>query len=173
MDEAKFPLREHLHESIPIKFHTTEEFFLWQIPVVGMKGKAMRRESMSTYNYFWAHATTEGGLVGILRNLQARKSASTPEEPSWGFFCKACEPSVDGLKHIVCNRGADAKNRAGIVVQGTVSIDAMHKKLACGGTAQEQKACEKYGVSHMVSAKRWCVREDLAQITALWIVQEK
>ena len=96
----------------PLGFTLEMIFFLWQIPVVGMKGKAMRRESMSTYNYFWAHATTEGGLLGILQDLQVRKS--TANNPSWGFFSKACEPSVDGLKHIVCNRGADAKNRAGI-----------------------------------------------------------
>jgi hypothetical protein len=173
MDEAEFPLLQHLLVRFPVVYINHEECRLWRIPVVGVRGPAMRREAVDSYNYLWAHATTEGGLVGILKDKMVQKSRSSEEEPTSGFFCKACEDSEYGAEQIVINRAAADKNRAGIIVQGTVSIDNMHKRLDCGGTAAEQKACEKHGVSHMASARRWCVREDLAQITSFWIVQQK
>ena len=150
--------------------HQQEYYRLFQIPLSNMPGL----EGGGCSTYFWAHATTDNGLIGILKLKRVlRTFPDSVGHKTYGFFCGATNnPWSDWEKlRVVIARWTAGKNIANFIISGLAHSNKTQGKCPAGGTEIEQKLCKLHDVCHNAKEKRWCVKPKVTQITDIWIVE--
>jgi len=164
---SKLDYKHHLLKCVQL--HTQDYYNLVQIPVSNMPGP----DGGGCSTYYWAHATTENGLVGILKLKKVlRTFPDTVGHKTYGFFCGATNnPWATWEKlRVVIARWTAGKNIANFIICGHAHSNKWQGKCPAGGTEIEQKLCKLHDVCHNPKEKRWCVKTKVSQITDVWIV---
>ena len=118
-----------------------QEHRVWVLPLLKMwmpasgSPKSLIASRMCT---FFAHATDDAGLLGILQYQKMRKSFSTENFPTHGFSCVATNDLQEQVSTIV-KCWVSSKNMAGVVVVGMAVTDEPHRKVKPVGFSQHSR----------------------------------
>jgi len=152
--------------------HQHGHYRLLRVPLEAMVGPSLEPSSVGTNSYYWAHATTQQGLLGILTLGKILKTLPDGDYKTYGFFCGGTPHAYSDFDifRIVVQRWAAGKNISGFVIGGFAHSNKDQGKCMAGGTEAEQKLCKLHDICHNVQAKRWCVKPKCSQITDIWMV---
>ena len=162
--------------SVGMAFETMQlhEHRVWVLPLLKMwmpaSGSPKSLVASRMYTYFFAHATDDAGLLGILQYQKMRKSFSSEDFPTHCSSCVATNDIKERVSTIV-KCWLSSKNVSGVVVVGMAATDEPHRKVESGGVFAGQQACARAKVVHIPRGKQWCIHPDASQILGLAVVQ--
>lgn len=152
-------------------------------PVVTISGKTIQIELLvagahgpdlpiagQSALYWWAHGTTPAGAVQICKDRRVLRTLESTlgGGQTWGFFGMATQNEYDRL--LIADKARSiGKGGYGIIVTGFLTTPRQHEKVMAGGNLEDQEAAYRAGISHRVGS-HWCMREDLATIQSIKIV---
>lgn len=154
-----------------IEFLKHRHYHMWAISVSGFTGPTAAASSVNNFLYYWAHATTVSGFLGICKMGQLLKSQPEPDYSTYGFFCSATN-YAEHLPNIVEKRWVSGKNCCNIIVTGEAVSNASHITVKEGGTIAEQRACKIANVCHNRRESRWCIRPSVSTVQQFWILDD-
>jgi hypothetical protein len=131
------------------------------------------------HEYNFAHGTDFRGLLGILKMRRVLRSTEQADGVNtWGFFTQA-QPWGASVgtelaavsKAMSISKGRQATSQggkaAGLIAQGIAKNDEAHQKVNDDVT-EEQMVCQSSGICRAKGCGRYCIREDLAQLQAIF-----
>jgi hypothetical protein len=166
-------MQGNVHYPMSIKMDTFDNYQVFQLPILAMRGASCPESSVGLQRYMWCHGTTTQGIIGILKARQVLKSLPSPEAPTYGFFAAGTNDATSKYEQlrITVARWESSKNDAGLLVLGTAASTRTQAKVHAGGTYEEQRKCKTNDVAHNPKERRWCIKPKISQITALCFCQ--
>ena len=122
------------------------------------------------------HGTTEAGLRGILADGYIRGTAHRPYGDSWlAFYCKGFiyNDVLEGFEHydnkwrlsqIMSSFRSFTKHQRGVVCE--VRVNGTHVAIS---NAHKEEQVRPGTYTHYTRDGRWCVDQNDAVLTALWV----
>jgi len=111
-----------------------------------------------------AHATTNAGIIGILRDRRVRAMNYA------GVYCMMYKnaSTIEHLKELFGKVSGGKRDYAGVVVE--LSSTSKCKRLKSGGIEADELWCKQGFVAHQRTATedRWLVPENHLTMEALW-----
>ena len=154
-----------------ITYHQHPQYRLWQLHLQNMPRctNTSLSQAGNAY-YYWAHATSESGFLGILLHglILPTCSETMSGRQVHGFFCNATM-DPDNITHKVVDRYLSGKSHVPFVLTG--QLWATHKAVPTGGTYAEQEEVSTHGIVHRPRDRRWCIHSTLANISSIWILE--
>ena len=166
-------LQGNVHYPLGIKMDKFDNYQIFQLPMLAMRGPSCPESSVGLQRYVWCHGTTTQGIIGILKARQVLKSLPSPDAPTYGFFAAGTNDATSNYEQlrITVARWESSKNDAGLLVLGTAASTRTQAKVHAGGTYEEQRKCKTNDVAHNPKERRWCFKPKISQITALCFCQ--
>ena len=162
----------HINNTLTnIAFHQHPQFRIWQLHLQNMpRNTATSLSQAGNAYYYWAHATSKSGFLGILLHglILPACSESMCGRQVHGFFCSATM-DPDSLVHKVVQRYLSGKSHVPFILTG--QLWGTHKTVPTGGTWAEQEEVDTHGIVHRPRDRRWCIHSTLANITSMWILE--
>ena len=130
----------------------------------------------AAYEYTWGHGSDQRGLEGIIKTRRVLRSHSH-DHNTWGFWCQAVdwsqygnaeEGAVAKVLAIPKGRQTSTSTTCAQVFVGVAKWHQAHIPCRAPNTEEEQVMCNHNGVVR-VTGGRYCIREDIAQLKALYL----
>ena len=152
--------------------HVGKKFVSVNLPIANGNGPSKPLVGTDSRVYYWAHGTTPGGAVCIIKDRRAKRTLESTMNggPSYGFFGMATEDSsTESIQACMDKARSIGKGSYGLIVTGYLVSPVQHETAQAGGNPEDQEACYRSGMSHRRGA-HWCMREDLCTVTGITVI---
>ena len=150
---------------------------IWKVLLIPFAGEKMPPHGSSsdatghTWDYVWAHGTSQDACIRILADGMVRPSGYRPHSqydfPTFGFFAQGTPGSLNmsTIDTVSAKLLKIPKGQQGAVLYGTTRSMAQHVKLAQRDTNAEQRAVSRRGI--VSTSERWCFHASHSEIQAI------